>query len=233
VYVGSGDGSFHAVDAASGKRAWRFAAKGMVRDTALVDGPRVVFGTMDGILYALDRATGKEIWEKNLEMSVTSSPARIGDRLVVGTRASGLHALAPETGEELWKRSFWGSWVESTAVPFGDFFYIGSSDLRRVTGYDREGRILWRTDVFGSPWGRPAVTEKRVYIGAEGNSPYPVRNLGSFCALDRATGRIVWRWVSPDLPGVVQTGFVGGPALAGDLVVVAGLDGSLSAFPAE
>ena len=234
VYAGSGDGSLHAVDAASGKRVWRFAGQGKVRSNPLVHGRLVVFGTLDGLLYAVDRGSGKAVWQQQLSLDVTGSPAMVGDRLIVGSRGSVLYALAPTSGETLWTQSFWGSWVESTAVPYGPLFYIGSSDLRRVACYDpADGRVVWRTDVYGSPWGRPVVTDKHVYIGAEGNAPYAVRMLGSFTALDRQSGRIAWRWPLPELPGVVQTGFAAGPTLAGDTVVIGGLDGSLYAFPAE
>jgi outer membrane protein assembly factor BamB len=233
VYVGAADGGFHAVSAATGQRVWRFEAKGKIRDNALVDGPRVVFGTLDGLLYAVDRATGKEAWKQDLKGDVTSSPVLAGGKLIVGTRGSTLYALRPETGETLWKQSFWGSWVESTAVPHGDLFYIGSSDLRRAAAYDpKDGRVVWRTDVYGSAWGRPLVTDTTVFVGAEGTSPYTIRHLGSLCALDRRSGRIVWRWPVPALPGVVQTGFAAGPALDGGTLVIGGLDGSLYAFRA-
>jgi outer membrane protein assembly factor BamB len=162
---------------------------------------------------------------------VTGSPVLAGGKLIVGTRGSTLYALRPETGETLWKQTFWGSWVESTAVPHGDLFYIGSSDLRRAAAYDpKDGRVVWRTDVYGSPWGRPLVTDSTVFVGAEGASPYTIRHLGSLCALDRRSGRIVWRWPVPALPGVVQTGFAAGPALDGGTLVIGGLDGSLYGF---
>ena len=66
----------------------------------------------------------------------------------------------------------------------------------------------------------------------EGTSPYTIRHLGSLCALDRRSGRIVWRWPVPALPGVVQAGFAAGPALDGGTLVIGGLDGSLYAFRA-
>src|SRR5262249_5301343 len=64
LYIGSGDGSLHALSAATGTRIWRFQAKGKIRTDAALDGPRVMFGTFAGMVYALDRQTGKEIWSK-------------------------------------------------------------------------------------------------------------------------------------------------------------------------
>lgn len=65
MYVGSGDGSMHAVNAAKGERVWRSEPRGTIRTAALVDGPRVIYGSLDNTVYAVDRQTGREIWKKN------------------------------------------------------------------------------------------------------------------------------------------------------------------------
>ncbi len=233
ILVGSGDASFHAVDAATGERRWRVAVKGKVRSTALVAGPNVIFGTWDGELHAVDRATGREAWLKDLKAPVTSTPAMIGGRLIVGTRGSVLMGLIPETGEQVWVVSFWGSWVESTAVQGADGLgYIGSSDLRRVVSFDpKDGRIVWRTDVYGAPWGRPLVTDRYVYDGASAIVPYMTRHAGGLVALDRRTGKLAWRFPMINPPGTLHYGFAGSPARAGDALVIGGLDGALYAFP--
>jgi hypothetical protein len=50
--------------------------------------------------------------------------------------------------------------------------------------------------------------------------------------LDRATGRIVWRWAMPEPPGGRGYGFFAPPAVDGGSgrLVVGGLDGSLYGF---
>ena len=233
IYVGSGDGSFHAVNEGTGKRVWRVAVKGKVRTTAFVHGSNVVVGTLEGEMRMLDRGTGKDVWIKDLKGPITSAPVMIGTSLIVGTRGSALMALNPESGERVWAVSFWGSWVESTAVAGDDGLgYIGSSDLRRVTSFDpKDGRIVWRTDVFGAPWGTPLVTEKYVYDGTSAIVPYMTHHAGGVVALDRKTGRVVWRFPLPNPPGTLHYGFAGSPARAGDLFVIGGMDGSLYGFP--
>ncbi len=232
LYVGSGDGGFHAVEAATGKRVWRFQGKGKVRTSAALDGPRVFFGTFENMVYAVDRQTGKEVWSKNTYAEVTSSPVLVGGRLLVGNRGGLLAALDPADGKVVWRMVFWGSSVESTPAPGdGGLFYIGSSDLRRISLIDsKDGRVVWRTDVFGIPWPRPLVTEKLVFASAAGCNPYQMRHLGSLTALDRVTGKIVWRWPVPESLAL-YTGFVAAPAVAGKTVVVGGLDGTLYGFP--
>jgi outer membrane protein assembly factor BamB len=240
LYLGAGDGSFHAVAARSGQRLWRFAnsagkEEAKNRTDAVLDGPRVVFGSRDHHVYALDRQSGGEVWKKDTRAEITSSLALIGGKLLLGNRGGLLAALDPATGDRLWRTTMWGSAVESTAVAgTGTLFYIGSSDLRRISLMDAaDGRVLWRTDVFGWAWPRPAVTATRVYASAIGVAPYQMRHLGGLSALDRETGRTLWRWPMPEWPGSWLGGFAAAPAVDGKWLVVGGLDGSLYGFPAE
>jgi len=235
LYVGSGDGSLHAVDAATGRRVWRIETRGKLRTTVAVDGPNLALGSDGGMISLVERATGREIWHFDAKYPATGAPAIVGGRLVIGTRGSALYGINLATGARDWRIGFWGSWVESSAVEGSDGLgYIGASDLRRVTCFDpKDGRIVWRTDVFGAPWGRPVVTEKYVYDGTADYTPYSIRHVGGVVALDRATGRLVWRWPLPHPPGTYCSGFAASPVLAGGLLVIGGLDGSLYAFPAE
>jgi outer membrane protein assembly factor BamB len=235
LYVGSGDGGLHAVNAATGQRVWRFEAQGKNRTDAIIDGPRVIFASLDNYVYAVDRLTGKEVWKKNTRGPLTSSPLLIGDRLIIGNRNGLLAALNPATGEVIWRMVFWGSAVESTPVAGeGGLFYIGSSDLRRVSLIDsKDARVLWRTDIFGWAWPRPALTDKLVYASAIGTSPYQIRHFGSLTAMDRRSGKIIWRWPMPECAGSWMNGFAASPAIDGHTLVVGGLDGTLYAFPVE
>jgi outer membrane protein assembly factor BamB len=233
IYVCSGDGSLHAVDAESAKRVWRFEGKGKGRSSAVLDRSNLIFGTYTGMLYAVDRRTGKEVWNKATLAEITSPPAMVGDKLIVGNRGGLLAAFDPATGKTAWRMVLWGSSVESTATPGdGSLFYIGSSDLRRISLMDaKDGRVLWRTDIFGCAWARPTVTKDIVYASAVGMNPYiTVRHLGSLNALDRATGKIIWRWPAPE-SAALYNGFVAQPIVADNLVIVGALDGNLYAFP--
>jgi len=234
LYVGSGDGSLHAVDAAAGKRVWRFEGKGKVRSDAAVDAGRVYFAAFGGLVFAVDRKTGKEVWRKDTRGDNTSSPVLVGDVLVVGNRNGIIAGLKPSTGENVWRLGLWGSATESSAVPAGDgLFAIGSSDLRRVTLADsKDGRVVWRADIFGVAWPRPAVAGKFIYASALAAVPYEIRHRGSLSALDRATGRMVWRWPAPDCCGYMS-GFAADPVVDGKTLVAGTLDGNLYAFPVE
>jgi outer membrane protein assembly factor BamB len=237
LYVGAGDGGFHAVRADTGERVWRMQSKGAIRTDAVVRGPHVFYSTIGGLIVAAERTTGQTLWEIKSPSPVTGSPVFVGDKLVIGGRDSVLQALDPATGAQLWKLGFWGSWVESTAVPAPEnngVAYIGSSDLRRVTAFDANtGRILWRTDVFGSSWGRPLVTEKTIYVALCAEEPYAIRHQGGLAALDRASGKLMWRLATPNPAGTYSWGFTGSPARAGNSLLIGGLNGTLYAFPVE
>lgn len=234
VYVGGGDGGFHAVDAATGARRWRFAAGGKIRGGAAISGERVIFGGADHFVYALEAATGKPIWKHDTGAEIEDQPLVAGGKVFVGNRGGGLYALDLATGERLWKLYFWGSWLESTPVVADGVLYVGSSDLRRVSAIDPEsGRVLWRTDVYGWSFGTPLLVGDRIFAGAAGGEPYFVRHVASFSMLDRTSGKLLRRYPLPEVPGAHQWGIAGSPALAGDLVIVSTIQGGLMAFPVK
>ncbi len=231
VYVGAGDGGFHAVDVATGTARWRFATGGRIRNGAAIDGARVVVGSADHFVYALDRATGREIWKYDTQAEVDATPVVDDGKVLIGNRGPGLYALVAATGELVWRTFFWGSWVESTPVVADGTIYIGASDLRRVSAIDpADGRVLWRSDVRGWTWGTPLVDGDRIYAGAAGGKPYAFHHVASLTALDRATGVALWRWPLDEVSGAHQWGVAGSPALAGDTLVITTIEGSVYGF---
>lgn len=230
VFVGSGAGTFHAVDVATGEGRWRFVAEGKIRNGAAIDESRVLFGAADRHLYALERATGQLVWKHDTGAPIDSSPVVVDGRVLIGNRGAGLLALGAETGERQWETTFWGSWVEATPVIFEGVAYIGSSDLRRVSAIaPTDGRVLWRTDVFGWSWGTPLVTDKRIYVCAAGGNAH----LASFNVLDRATGRLLQRRPHGEATRGFPWGFGGSPVLSGDTIVAATIEGTLYGFPLQ
>jgi outer membrane protein assembly factor BamB len=146
-----------------------------------------------------------------------------------------LRAIDANHGTPLWQQNYWGPWIESTAVFRDGRGYIGSGDLFLVSCFDpKTGANLWRTHVNGWVMDRPALTDTRVYVGVSGarrRNPALLRQSSALTALDRATGKLLWSWSMPQWDGAFQSGFFAGPTAAGGLVVAAGLDGSLYAFP--
>lgn len=233
VYIGSSEGVLHALDATTGTPRWRFATGGKIRGAVALDAMQLFLGSTDGKLYALERASGRELWRYDTGAAIEAAPLLHEGRVYVGNRGYGLYALDAAHGSEVWKLFFWGSWVESTPVIVDAQLYVGSSDLRRVSAIDpASGEVRWRTDLFGWTFGTPLVVGDRIYAGAAGGTPYFIPHQASFNVLDRSSGRILQRHPLTDTGGH-QWGIAGSPALAGDLVLVATIEGSLIAFPRE
>jgi eukaryotic-like serine/threonine-protein kinase len=236
LFVGSGDGSFHAVNAATGKRVWRIAGSKAIRGTAVVMGSRVIYSSNAGLVHAVERSTGSSVWQFDAKSPVTA-PALVAGRIIVGTRDSRLYALDAANGDVLWSQYWWGSWVESTAVDWQGHAYVGSGDLARVSCIDPErGQNLWRTAVGGWVLQRPLVTDRTIYVGVSG-----ARRAASFwppqasalVALDRTTGQAIWQWSMPELAGAFMHGFVAAPVTAGSNLLIGGVDGTLYAFKVD
>jgi outer membrane protein assembly factor BamB len=232
VYLGTHDGHVLALAARDGGRVWAFKAGDTVLSTPAVEGSRVFFGSFDGHVYALDAASGALRWKHDTKGAVVSAPVVHDGRVIVGSRSYDLVALDARTGERAWTRYIWFSWVESSPVVREGVVYVGSSDAARLFAIDaRTGRSVWEVDTGGWPWPTPAVTDRRVFIGAAGDAEYLVKHQGAFLAVDRATGRVAWRHPVPPPPsGKGQSGFVGSAAVAEGRVFVGGLDGRVYAF---
>jgi outer membrane protein assembly factor BamB len=236
AYVGAGDGRLVALDASTGAVLWEFPAGDSIVAAPLVAGGRVFFGSFDGRVYAVDAASGSQIWTKDTGGAVTSTPAPFGGNVIVGSRSYDLTAFDARNGNAVWTRYFWFSWVESTAAIFKSSLYVGSSDAARVSAIDpSDGRRLWTTDVGGSAWGEPAVTNDQVLVGAVGVLNYMPPHQGGAMALDRRTGRLLWRFpvAAPSQSAqshLMPYGFAGSPALGARLAYFGCLDGRVYAF---
>ena len=231
LYLGTHDGKVLALDPENGARVWSFATGDAVLAAPAVDSGRVYAGSFDKHVYALDAAGGRLLWKRDTQGAVVSTPASAGDRIVVGNRAYDVLGLDAKTGDVAWKRYVWFSWIESSPVVRDGVAYVGSSDAAAVFAFDvASGRRLWAADVHGWAWGQPAVTEGRVYAGTSSQVGYPAGHRAGLLALDRASGRAVWRYEVPAGQSGAF-GFPGSTAVGDGLVFASGLDGKLYAFP--
>ncbi len=233
LYVGSGDGSLHAVRADTGVRVWRIDGLGPVRETVALLGAQLLVSTRTGIVRSVNRSDGKTQWQLDTKSPATA-PAIVGGTVMVGTRDSTLYGIDPHSGKVLWSQYWWGSWVESAAAPGGSDAYIGAGDLDRVSRIDpATGHNRWRSDVGGWVLQQPLVTDTVVYAGVSGARRFAKfwqPQASGLAALDRATGQLLWHWPVPDGDGEFLHGFVAAPVDAGSGVLIGGVDGSLYWF---
>ncbi|PPL14555.1 hypothetical protein GY24_16015 [Microterricola pindariensis] len=235
LFVGTADGRLLALAASDGSQLWEYATGAPMRSDLTTGDGRVYAIGRDGVVHAVDAASGTAVWAKPLRGDGTTSPGFRDGVLVVGSRALHVLGLDAATGEELWSSSYGASWVQSGATIVGDRVTIGSSDIGEVRQFDlATGAPAWVATIGGWPWGIPAHFDGVYYasnISTEGMQPWEA----SLFALDGASGDVLWsaatgpaaEWA---VDGQSMFGIAGSPVVADDLVIVAGLDGVLSAF---
>ncbi len=236
VYAGSYDGTVAAVDAATGAVRWTFDV-GAPIETGIVLGEGLIHvDTMEGYHYALDPITGEQVWLGVFGAAATTTSLVVDGTLIGGSRAASVRAFDAATGTPRWMAHFNGSWVQSGAIVIGpDTIAIGSSDKRTVQAFlISDGSHVWETPVSGAPWAIPALAGGVVYetsISIDLWAPWGP----SLFAIDAATGGLLWTADGGDSLEFTPDGYAGhgigaAPAIAGDYVIVAGLDGIVSAY---
>jgi outer membrane protein assembly factor BamB len=105
VYVGGGDGTLYALDAATGDTQWTFTrpAAGVGSSPTVVDGTVYVgSGFEDGALHAVDATTGDRQWVVDTGGGVSSSPTVVDGTVYVGSLDGTLYAVDAATGRRAW-----------------------------------------------------------------------------------------------------------------------------------
>lgn len=234
VYLASRDKQLYALDAKTGREAWRVAAGDIMTATPALHGGLVIFAAYDGKVSAVSARDGAPRWTYDAKLAVAGDLTVAGDRVLLGSRSYDLIALEAATGRELWKRYYWFSWIESPPRVHDGVVYTGSSDATHVYARNLgDGALRWKSAVPGYSWQRVAVSGDFVVAGTAGAGAYPGARNGSLVALDRASGGIRWILLDPPSEQVVKDkkswGFGASPVIADGVVYAADLDGEVHA----
>jgi len=196
VFIGSGDRSFYAVDAATGKKKWSYVVgPGMVssnfisvtRPAAVVKNGTVYFEGGDG-LHALDALTGKRKW-----LFGTLLRNRVPTGLVMGgsviflVAEASVFAVDVESGKAKWVTTV--GCVDTTASMTAEGLAFFAVKERSMLLSRRDCAVL--------------VVGNTIYFSTT----------KSLLALDLKTGRQLWNFIADDISGGV---FVGNPGLWAD-----------------
>src|SRR5262249_38278176 len=99
VYAGDEDGTFHCIDARTGKMRWTYDAGAEVTSGAGFAGDDVLFGSGNEMLTCLTR-DGKKKWAFRVEGGpVNATPAIAGGHTFVAGCDSNLHVIDTKTGK--------------------------------------------------------------------------------------------------------------------------------------
>jgi outer membrane protein assembly factor BamB len=250
VYALSYDGKLYALDSKTGAVQWKFATEGEKRFEAkglhgmeprnqtipdpfdvylsspvVADGA-VSFGSGDGNVYSVDAATGDLHWKFKTGDVVHCSPAFADGLLFFGSWDSYFYAVDAATGKEKWR--FQGGQdplihnqvgFQSSPAVVNGVVYVGCRDSNLYALEASTGKEKWRFNNELS-WVNtsPAVWQNNVFFATSDSGLYHVA--------DAVTGKSVVRQQD-------QAYMFSSPAVAGDVVYIGVLNGTLRARDAK
>lgn len=219
VFIGSGDHSFYAIDAATGKMKWSYVAGfGMASSNntsypvpaPVLKNGTVYFVTEDG-LHALDALTGKRKWlfetlqeipvkDMNLHRKREPSAPVLGDGIIFLTawpylqrdtpRKSFLYAVAPESGTTRWVTTLDGTDITAPVAAKGLVFVAIGPSMYAINAVD--GKVRWKLGegkALGTP--RLLVAGNIIYFSTD----------KSLLAAELETGRQLWSYSADEIHG--------------------------------
>jgi len=138
-----------------------------------------------GEVYALNRKTGQREWMFKTGGKIYSTPAVAKGLVIVGSSDNSIYGFKASTGKLVWKTATQKPVLGSPVIQ-DKIVYIGGSDGHFRALNLKSGKVKWDFDqVKGFVVTRPLIYQDKVYFGSWGND---------FYALDKATGRQVWKW---------------------------------------
>ncbi|MGQ9525244.1 MAG: outer membrane protein assembly factor BamB family protein [Armatimonadota bacterium] len=143
AYVGTHGGRLYALDAATGRPLWCFAAKGPFLHSPAVSSGVVVAPCADGRVYGLDAASGALRWHSRaFPGGFATSPVVVRGMAVVGSRLGTVVAFRVASGKELWRRQL-GAPIRQTAASDARRVYLTGEDIRVRCLDATSGRVIW------------------------------------------------------------------------------------------
>jgi outer membrane protein assembly factor BamB len=236
VYVASGYAQVLALDAKTGKIAWRTPLTAPVRAAPTVAGDRVFVTTVDNQLIALSAEDGKRLWEHS-GISETAgllggASAAVDANTVIAAYSSGeLFALRADSGRVAWtenlaavRRADAVSALAEVARPVVDRgLVLAISHSGRFAAVElRSGGRIWDREVASShmPW-------------VAGDYVYVLTTTGDVLCMTRRDGRIRWAQTLPryaDPEKEKEPIIWSGPVLGGDRLIFVGSSGDAVAL---
>jgi outer membrane protein assembly factor BamB len=188
IYIAQQKGLFFALNAKTGRLAWRKATKRCAASSPTLHRGVVYQSYMDlvpcpegrpgaaGFVIAWDAKTGKKLW-KFKTAPVESSPLYRNGRIYVGSWDHRVYALDARTGRKKW--SFQADdQVNTSAAYWRGTVYIASDGGTLYALSARTGRLRWQAQSnaqFGSReffYATPTVAYGRVFLGNTDGTMY-------------------------------------------------------------
>ncbi len=146
IYLGTLGGSFHCLDAATGRDVWRAEVAAPVFHTACAAGGRVVFGCGDGRIVALEADTGKPAWSRRTGAPIWNAPLAHDGLAIIGGRDGVLYAVGLADGGPGWTYDAGAPICQSPAMdPGRGVVYVTGEDMVVHAVDARTGQAKWRS----------------------------------------------------------------------------------------
>jgi outer membrane protein assembly factor BamB len=213
--VGADGVAAWAIDAESGREAWRRDLGSGAAAVPAIAPAGAVFLTEQGDLVLLAWVDGREVWRARMPAPVSAPVVAGPDHAFVGLDDGRLLALRLSDGATAWTRTLGARILELT--PINDRLFAGASDNFLYALKPKDGHLAWRWRTGGDVVGHAVADDRRVYFTSRD---------AMLRAVDRRHGDL--RWQRP-----LTTRAVGGPTLAGTQAIVAGISPELRAFRAS
>jgi|KBSMisStaDraftv2_1062788.scaffolds.fasta_scaffold117116_2 outer membrane protein assembly factor BamB len=228
VAVGSADGQILALNANSGAELWRSEVKGEVLSAPAVAEKAVIVRTVDGKLRALDIHDGKELWNTEqqipkLTLRGVAAPVITRDIAISGFDNGRVLAVSLADGGTVWDAPVSPSHgrtelerlndIDAAVKVSGEEVFVAGFQGRAAMLALDSGQIWWTREL--SSYRGVEVDDDQMYVST---------SLGELVALKRRTGAEVWRNDS------LKHRSLSAPAVVGDYVVVADLEGYVHWF---
>jgi outer membrane protein assembly factor BamB len=250
LFFANNDGMLYAVDAKTGKGAWRYAARRCqamspavefhtVYATFLNRPPCNASRNLEGTLVALRAGSGKVRWQKTIGPS-ESSPLLHGKVVYVGDWNGNVSAYDALTGRRRWTFHAGGKVKDGLAYA-GGRVYFGAYDSHVYALNATNGKLVWKATAqprfghSGTFYATPAVAYDRVYIGSTDGKMYSFGASSGKLRWSHSTGSYVYSspavWRRRVYVGSYDGHFYCYDAATGDLKWTFTANGSISGSP--
>jgi outer membrane protein assembly factor BamB len=202
LYIGAYNGTFYALDKASGDLAWAVRLGDTIGSSAAVDGDAIyvsgeTFRPPDGYVAKLERRTGRVLWRSAwLGEQTHSSPTIDRDAGLVLIGSNGrFRALHAADGSQAWSIATRGP-VQDTAALVDGHVYFTSMKGVLYAADAHSGRVEWTAQLSGGTRSSPSwVPDVNLLVVGS--------NDGRLHALHREDGSVAWTRATgtPDMIG--------------------------------
>ncbi|MGI9219896.1 MAG: outer membrane protein assembly factor BamB [Woeseiaceae bacterium] len=198
VFAASRDGNVVALDAETGKQAWKTELELELSAGPGVGNGMVAVGSADGLIIILNSNDGTELWRANLSGEVLAPPLIEDDSVIVATIDNRLRALRGYDGEELWnlEKKTPALTMRGSATPViaGNTVIAGFDNGRLIAANVESGDIVWDS-FLAPPSGRSdldRLSDIDGHISVVGQDIYAAGYQGRLSAVAAESGQILW-----------------------------------------